>query len=95
MASKGYGYNHIKRWLDPKLDKMGISIENFANLCGISKASIYFYRQDVTRPDEQSMARICQVLGVPLEEGLAQYTPRPNGRPRKHHATSRRSRRIS
>lgn len=74
-------FNHIKDWLDPKLDSMRMSIEELANATGLTRASIYFYRSDTTRPDEQSMARICQVLGVPLEEGLAQYTPKKRGRP--------------
>jgi transcriptional regulator with XRE-family HTH domain len=73
-------FNRIKEWLDPKLKRMDLSPEEFARTCHLSKASIYFYRVDATRPDVQSMTKMCEVIGVPLEEGLAQYTPRRNGR---------------
>jgi transcriptional regulator with XRE-family HTH domain len=78
----GGNFNKIKEWLDPKLERMGISVEQFARRCGLSRASIYFYCRDITRPDVQSMAKMCEVLGVSLEEGLAQFSARPNGRPK-------------
>lgn len=74
-------FNHIQQWLDPQLDRLGLSIEQFANVCGISKASVYFYRDDKYRPNTGIMSKMCKVLGVPLEEGLRQYTPRKAGRP--------------
>ena len=92
MRSRGADFNRIKEWLEPKLAEMGISVETFSRMCGLSKASIYFYMADTTRPDEQSMAKICHALGVPLEEGLAQYTPKYKGRPR---GTTGRTRSVS
>jgi ribosome-binding protein aMBF1 (putative translation factor) len=74
-------YNHIREWLEPQLEQLDISKEEFARRCGLSRALIYFYCNDKNRPDEQSMAKMCQVLGVDLEEGLRQYTPKRNGRP--------------
>ena len=74
-------YNHIKEWLDPKLKRMGLSIEKFARLAGLNRSSVYFYRNDEDRPSEQAMIRMCQVLGASCQEGLAQYTPKKNGRP--------------
>jgi transcriptional regulator with XRE-family HTH domain len=75
-------YNRIKLWLLPILDSKGMSVESFARLVGISRATVYFYLSDKHRPDEQVMAQICRVLGVPFEEGLRQYTPKKWGRPR-------------
>jgi transcriptional regulator with XRE-family HTH domain len=74
-------YNHLKQWLLPKIRERKLSVEKFARLVKISRASVYFWFNDVTRPDEQTMARVCQVLGTPLEEGLRQYTPKVEGRP--------------
>jgi transcriptional regulator with XRE-family HTH domain len=74
-------YNRIKEWLLPILDSKGISVENFARAVGISRATVYFYMNDRHRPDEQVMAQMCRVLGVPFEEGLRQYTPKKWGRP--------------
>lgn len=74
-------YNRIKQWLIPKLEVKQITIEEFANAAGLSRASIYFYLSDRHRPDEQAMAKMCHVLGADLEEGLRQYTPRFRGRP--------------
>lgn len=75
------GYNHIGSWLPPLLDKAHLSPEELANQVGVSRTAIYFYMADYTRPASQVMVRICRVLGVPFEEGLAQYTPRRVGRP--------------
>jgi transcriptional regulator with XRE-family HTH domain len=74
-------FNHIQRWLDPKLKQMGLSVERFARLSDLSRSAVYFYRNDQDRPTEETMARMCRVLGVPLCEGLSQYTPKRNGRP--------------
>jgi transcriptional regulator with XRE-family HTH domain len=74
-------YNRIKQWLDPKLKEKGLSVEAFARQCGLTRTSIYFFRADKNRPNEQTMIRMCQVLGVPAEEGFAQYTPNQVGRP--------------
>jgi len=80
MKQSESGFNHIREWLLPKLDTIGISVEAFADMADISRASIYFYLNDQSRPSTQSMARICRVLGVPVEEGLSQYTSKPLGR---------------
>lgn len=74
-------FNHIKEWLLPQLDTLGLSIENFARKCSLSRASVYFYMEDTYRPSAGIMAKMCAVLGRPLEEGLRQYTPRKVGRP--------------
>lgn len=74
-------FNHIKEWLEPLLAKRGLSAEKFARLCGLSRASVYFYMNDCSRPTEETMATMCKVLGVPYSQGLSQYTPKQNGRP--------------
>lgn len=84
-------YNHIRSWLIPKLDAMGCSVELFANQVGVSKTMIYHYINDVSRPETQVMKRICDVLGVSLDEGLSQYTEKKRGRPRKRSGASARS----
>ncbi len=73
--------NQIKSWLDSKLQERNLSVESFAHSCGISRAAIYFFRSDKNRPTKITMMRMCQVLGVPAEEGLAQYIPKTSGRP--------------
>lgn len=73
------GFNRLGEWLPPLLAERHMSVEELANEAGLTRASIYFYLTDKTRPTEENMARICNVLDVPLEEGLAQYTPRKAG----------------
>jgi transcriptional regulator with XRE-family HTH domain len=75
-------YNHIKSWLLPKLDEKQMSVEQFANEIGVTRAMVYFYMNDKNRPSEQVMIKMCQVLEVPPEEGMRQYTPRKPGRPK-------------
>jgi transcriptional regulator with XRE-family HTH domain len=74
-------YNRLGKWLGQQLLKHSISPEVLANRARVSRASVYFWMADITRPGVQSMVKVCQVLNVPLEEGLAQYTPKENGRP--------------
>lgn len=81
MGYMNNDFNHIADWLRPLLDSQGMSVEELAQRAGITRTAIYNYIGDHNRPTEQSMAKICHVLGVPLEEGLRQYTPKKNGRP--------------
>jgi transcriptional regulator with XRE-family HTH domain len=81
MDNTSNDFNSIREWLVPILTQKGISNEQLANDAGLSRASVYFYLSDRARPSEQSMIKICQVLGVPPEEGMRQYTPKKRGRP--------------
>lgn len=74
-------FNNLPEWLPKKIDKLGVTTEKFSRMCGISRAQLYRYLTDASRPSEQHMARICRVLGIPFEEGLRQYVPKPVGRP--------------
>lgn len=85
-------FNHLEDWLLPKLRDRKLSVEKFANFVGVSRAAVYHWLKDETRPDPETMVSVCQVLGVPLEEGLRQYTPRPEGRPGQKIASTKRSR---
>lgn len=75
-------FNNIREWLVPLLEGKKLSIERFARQVGVSKAVVYFYLSDTSRPTEETMKRMCDVLQVPFEEGLRQYTPKKNGRPK-------------
>jgi transcriptional regulator with XRE-family HTH domain len=75
-------FNNLGTWLPPLIEKLDMSYEQFARACGITRPMVYFYIADRYRPETQTMIRICQVLGVSAEEGLAQYTPRKVGRPK-------------
>jgi transcriptional regulator with XRE-family HTH domain len=83
----GKDFNRIREWLEPRLAKLQksdpkMTRELFAIRCGITRAALYAYMQDVNRPAPEVMTRICEVLGVPAEEGLRQYTPKREGRPK-------------
>lgn len=43
---------------------------------------------DASRPKQETMRRMCDVLGVPAEEGLALYTANKLGRPERFHRTT-------
>lgn len=82
-------FNHLQQWLEPKIARSGLTVERLAQKARISKQQIYRYLLDHSRPNTQTMARICRVLGVSLEEALRQYTPKPTGRPRGSSGTTR------
>lgn len=76
-------YNHLRQWLPAQVAKRtNLSFEQFAKRVRIGRSTLYGYMNDLSRPSEQAMARICQELKLPLEAGLSQYTPRTNGRPK-------------
>jgi DNA-binding XRE family transcriptional regulator len=77
-------FSNLPVWLPKKLDDAGLSPEQFANQVNVSRTSIYAYISDKSRPSEQTMSRMCRLLNVPFEEGLAQYTPKKIGRPSEH-----------
>lgn len=75
-------FNHLNLWLPSQLKRMGWSVEQLAQRTNTSRATIYNWLTDADRPSEQKMVKVCQVLGVPFEEGLMQYVPKRIGRPR-------------
>ena len=75
-------FNHLNVWLPKKLKQAGLTVEQLSFKAKCSRASLYYYMQDINRPETQVMVRICHVFGVPLSEGLRQYTPKQVGRPR-------------
>jgi transcriptional regulator with XRE-family HTH domain len=81
IDSMDRNFNNLGTWLPPLIEKTGMSYEQFARAVGRTRVMIYNYIKDINRPDEQTMIRMCQVLGVPVEEGMGQYTPRKVGRP--------------
>lgn len=83
MNTEQADFNNLGNWLKPKIEALQLSIEEFANRCGVSRAAVYFYMNDRARPTTGTMAKICRALGVPLEDGLQQYTPKRVGRPKR------------
>jgi transcriptional regulator with XRE-family HTH domain len=83
-------FNNLNVWLKGHLDRRGWSVERLSREAGLSRAIIYFYMNDTYRPDEESIANVCKALGVPVTEGLKQYTPRVEGRPRQREGRARR-----
>lgn len=78
---KDNDFNNLGEWLPPRIEKTGLSIEMFSRKIDLSRAQLYRYFNDLSRPTTQTMAKICRVLKVPLEEGLRQYVEKKNGRP--------------
>jgi len=74
-------FSYLPEWLPPRIEATGLSVEMFARKCNVSRASVYAWLTYRSRPDTQMMAKVCHVLGISLEEGLCQYTPRKYGRP--------------
>jgi lambda repressor-like predicted transcriptional regulator len=82
MDSMTKDFNRIKAWLLPIIQQKGVSLEAVGRAAGISRASMYHYLNDKRRPTPEVMRRICDVLERPHEEGLAQYSLKPVGRPK-------------
>jgi transcriptional regulator with XRE-family HTH domain len=74
-------YNHLKKWLRPRIKEAGWTFQKFAEEVGITRAALYFYFDDINRPTPKVIERMCALLEVPIEEGMAQVTQRSPGRP--------------
>lgn len=67
--------------MDKHLRAREMSVEQLSDRSDLCRAAIYSYLTDRNRPSSKAMARICTALGVPLSEGMKQFTPRKVGRP--------------
>lgn len=65
------------------LDKLNLSVEQFARAVGVTRASVYYYLRNRTKPTPNTLAKMANVLDVPYEQMLTYITPRPMGRARK------------
>lgn len=75
-------WSNLPYWLPKKIMATGLTVEQVAHRIGVSRTMVYEYLADDARPSEQTMLKLCRLLKVPFEEGLAQYVPKKNGRPR-------------
>jgi len=75
-------FSNLPYWLPRQVRKIGLTLEQVAHRIGVSRTMMYEYLQDTARPSEQTMLKMCRLFKVPFEEGLSQYTPKTNGRPR-------------
>lgn len=81
-------FSNLNVWLPRKAKTAKLTFEQIAHRVGISRTMMYEYVSDLSRPTEQTMLKMCRVLGVPFEQGLSQYTPKKIGRPRGSNTTS-------
>ena len=63
MEKTAEDYSNVREWLPRHIERVGLTVEQFAYRVGLSRAIIYFYMADRHRPTEQAMARICEALG--------------------------------
>lgn len=74
-------WNNLPTWLPQQISKLEMTVERFAWQSKVPRTSLYVYINGSTKPSTRAMAKICKALGVPLEEGLRQYSPTKMGRP--------------
>ncbi len=64
-------------WLKQELTKANMTPEQLGNKVGVSRAAVYFYFTDKTRPTENTLRRICDVFHVPFVVASKLYERRP------------------
>lgn len=82
-------FNNLKPWIEKMTKASGLPIYKVANRAGISRASIYAWMNDLSRPDPETILKVVQVYAPLvgrkshdlLTEALKQYTNRTEGRP--------------
>lgn len=81
------GKNNLKEWLigNPQnpglLKQLGLSVEQFADGIGLRRTTIYYFLNDNHRPSIESLKKMCDFLGVTIQEGMKWVSPRAEGRP--------------
>lgn len=73
--------NTLKEWLTPKLEDLGLSVKDFSLEIGVDESTIRKYFSDARRPSREVIVKICRYIGVPVEEGAAQFESNKVGRP--------------
>jgi len=63
------------------LDRLGMSVEQFASACGLTRTSVYFYLSGKCLPNSQTIHRMAAVLGMASEELFAIVPTREPGKP--------------
>lgn len=66
---------------DGLLATSGLTIEQLAHACGITRTAIYSYIERKSRPTTPTLRRIAQALGVRFDQALGYCTPAQVGRP--------------
>jgi hypothetical protein len=88
IMTKKRDYNNLGKWLPVQIEKTGIPMFKVAMRAGVSRASVYAWMVDKTRPDSETMLKFVQVLAnltgqdstALHAEALSQYINRPEGR---------------
>ena len=88
MKTDYQDFNNLPTWLPKKIERAGLTTEQFANRIGVSRTMVYEYLTDDARPGEQTALRMARFLKIPFEQLLSQYTPKKNGRPHGTGSTS-------
>ena len=68
---------------DGLLEFSGLSPEQLARACGITRTAIYFYIERKCRPTTRILRQIAAAVGVRFDQVLEYCTPAPVGRPPK------------
>jgi transcriptional regulator with XRE-family HTH domain len=64
------------------LELLGMTVEQFAVACGLTRASIYYYLNGKTKPSRETIRKFAKVTGIEFEELLAVLPTREEGRQR-------------
>lgn len=63
------------------LSRMGMSVEQFALACGLTRTSVYFYLNGKCLPSSQTIHKMATVLRIPSEKLFATLPTRESGAP--------------
>lgn len=50
------------------LTKLGMTVEQFAVACGLTRASVYYYLKGTTIPSPNTIYKMAEVTGISAEE---------------------------
>lgn len=71
------------------LTRLGLSVEEFARLSNLTRASVYYYMSGKTKPSRESVIRMAKVLEMEPDELELYVDTREPGRPMGYRRTAR------
>jgi DNA-binding phage protein len=64
------------------IEAVGIPPSEVASRCGITRRALYYYMNERSRPAEQTLVKLCEVLGLSPKATAAMFVRKRTGRPR-------------
>jgi transcriptional regulator with XRE-family HTH domain len=83
MEETGSRFKDFLLGSEGRLKELGMSVERFAQDCGLTRASVYYYTSGKCLPSASTLLKMAGVLEVPPTQLADLISTREPGKPKK------------